>query len=126
MGPRREEQGPCKKRSEYNFLWKWTFSYLSELFRRGSARTLELSDYPEIEDEDASRNLSDKLCKDWEKESKKSNPKLYRSLIRVLGPTYMISGIAYLIEVGFKLGEALSLGRLLNWFSNPEGDMNIV
>ncbi|XP_055606100.1 ATP-binding cassette sub-family C member 4-like [Uranotaenia lowii] len=100
-----------------------TFWWTIDMFRKGSSRTLELSDIYQPLDKDRSEKLGDELERNWNRQlrkaSKKSNGR--PSLIRAVSWTFwrdwlLLSVITFFSEIVLRIAQPILLGRLLLYF----------
>ncbi|KAI9354057.1 hypothetical protein DFJ73DRAFT_827739 [Zopfochytrium polystomum] len=118
-----------KGRQDSSFLSRWLFAYMNPIIALGAKRLLQPDDYLPLDDQDGSLHIADRIQSSWKAELNRnaSNPekaRLWRAIIYGFGVQYLWPGLASLAESIVKIGEALVLGLLLDWFRKPGGSLS--
>ena len=116
-----------------NFLSLLTFWWMNSVFKTGSKRPLNQSDFLPLHEKDRTRDLTERLQKEWNKQVQECNrtkakqPKLWKCVLRTLS-CREISFILILwsIECTSRVCFPLVLGLLLRLLSSPEMDRPLV
>ncbi|KAJ3417651.1 Multidrug resistance-associated protein 4 [Chytridiales sp. JEL 0842] len=136
--PISQQKAQPPRRQETNFFIRWAFAYVNPVLKRGVAGELDGNDVMSIEDADKAHTLSTSILTSWEKElstyhahllnepNKPVNlhsPRLWYSTFKVFGLPYLWPGLASFVETIVKIAQALLLGYLLTWFSDPNSTL---
>ncbi|TPX30555.1 hypothetical protein SmJEL517_g05897 [Synchytrium microbalum] len=108
--------------SHYNFFYRWTFSFMNELVRRGLKRDLVAEDLPAIDPPDDSTKLVAAFTRAWKYELDKHGPKdanIWKAAFHAFGFGFMLGGLAFVAEACVQIGEAIMLGQILIYFQTP-------
>ncbi|KAJ3122663.1 Multidrug resistance-associated protein 4 [Physocladia obscura] len=118
-----EAQTPTARENS-SFLLRWSFSYITPVIKRGFRNVLKTEDYLPLESNDDASALSNRILSAWtaELQSGVKRPSLAKVSLLVFKTLIVGSALAYLVEMFVKIGEVLTMGALLNWFQNPNGD----
>ncbi|XP_055544991.1 ATP-binding cassette sub-family C member 4-like isoform X1 [Wyeomyia smithii] len=100
-----------------------TFWWTTDMFRKGSSRTLGLSDLYKPLNEDHADRLGDRLQVNWERqlEQRKKDPKRKPSLVKAIFRTFRLEWIWLSVltvfgEIVLRIAQPILLGRLLLYF----------
>eukprot|EP00698_Gefionella_okellyi_P017609 TRINITY_DN5180_c0_g1_i1.p1 TRINITY_DN5180_c0_g1~~TRINITY_DN5180_c0_g1_i1.p1 ORF type:complete len:1377 (-),score=356.53 TRINITY_DN5180_c0_g1_i1:83-4213(-) len=98
-----------------NWLSRLLFSYVTPLLRIGWTRPLNDSDLWELDQEDESNNLHDRLEKEWANEHRirPEKPSLFRTLLRMFWVPLTISWIFQAFSSAANLATTQVLNRLI-------------
>jgi hypothetical protein len=86
--------------STTNFISYLSFWWVGPLLRLGWKRPLQLDDIWDLCPEESSEVASNALLREWEKESKRENPSIFRASWRVYGHLFIGSGIIMFLWFG--------------------------
>jgi len=115
-----------------NIVSKTLLYWLNPFIRKGFQKDLVLEDLYKVPEEDLSKDLGEKLKREWDKELRVSRegkkPSLVRALCRAFGFWYLLSGIWVTIgECIIRPLQAISLGWLIrdvNLYLNLDPNAN--
>ena len=113
--------------SSANFLSRLTFYWMNGIFKIGNKRPLNQSDFLPLHDDDRTRDLTERLQKEWNNHVQECNstagkqPKLWKCVLR----TIYWKEILYLMSFWFiesicRVSQPLVLGLLLRLLSATE------
>ncbi|TPX37747.1 hypothetical protein SmJEL517_g00607 [Synchytrium microbalum] len=110
-----------KNWDESSWLYRWSFTFVEEMTKRGYRKELTPEEMPAICDQDRSEKLSDMFLDLWEKEVKKNgkNAKLWRAAVWTYAPKYFLAGFLLGLKTIAELGQANLLGAVLRYFQDP-------
>eukprot|EP01134_Creolimax_fragrantissima_P003514 CFRG3514T1 len=108
---------------------RFTYWWVNPIVSLGTKRPLEIDDSFLVLDADEARNITSSLKANWEKErisakEKSKQPQLYRSLIRTFWSPIIRSGIVGLLESAVRIGGAVFIGLLTQYF-DEESDISL-
>ena len=115
-----------------SFFSVLTLGWMNGIFKIGSKRPLNQSDFFPIHDDDKTRDLTERLQKEWNNHVQESNstgrkqPKLWKCVLR----TISLKEILYLMTFWFtesicRVSQPLVLGFLLRLLSSTEMDRTL-
>ncbi|XP_062563100.1 probable multidrug resistance-associated protein lethal(2)03659 [Armigeres subalbatus] len=110
-------------RQNASFLSVLTFWWTVDMFRKGSTKTLELSDlYKPLEDDHADK-LGDQLERNWRlqllncKHNRKAKPSLLKAIFRTFWKDWVVLSLVTVFgEIILRIAQPIFLGRLLLYF----------
>ena len=118
--------------SSANFLSLLTFYWMNGIFKIGNKRPLNQSDFLPLHDDDRTRDLTERLKKEWNNHVQECNstagkqPKLWKCVLR----TISWKEILYLMSFWFpesvcRVSQPLVLGLLLRLLSSTDSDRTL-
>lgn len=110
-----------------NFLSVLSFWWMNNIFKIGSQRPLKLSDLPPLCEEDRTRDLTERLQKEWNNHVQECNtiqgkqPKLWKCLLRMFSCMEILFLMSfYFVESVCRVSQPLVLGFLLQSLSSAQ------
>ena len=115
--------------SSANFLSLLTFYWMNGIFKIGSKRPLNQSDFFPLHDDDRTRDLTERLQKEWNNHVQECNtiagkqPKLWKCVLRATSLNEILYLMSFwLTESICRVSQPLVLGLLLRLLSSTEMD----
>ena len=110
-----------------NVLSLLTFWWVNSIFKAGSERPLDQSDYLPLHEEDRTRDVTEQLQKEWNNHVQDCNmtegkqPKLWKSVLRVIPGVEIVFWMCFfLVESICRVAQPLVLGLLLQSLGSAE------
>ena len=110
-----------------NFLSNLTFSWMNNIFKIGSKRPLKQSDILPLGEEDRTRDLTERLQKEWNTHvqechmTEDQQPKLWKCVLRMLSFTEILFLMSFMfVESVFRVSQPLVLGLILQSLSSDQ------
>ena len=120
---------PSHPTKSANFLSLLTFWWMNSIFKTGSKRPLNQSDFLPLHEEDSTRNLTERLQKEWNKHVQECNstegkqPKLWKCVLKTISCKEILFLTSFwIIESICRVSQPLILGFLLRLLSSTERD----
>ena len=122
---------PCHPtvRSSTSFCSLLTFEWMNSIFKTGSKRPLNQSDFLPLHENDRTRDLTEQLQKEWNDQVEECNneatggkkPKLWKCILRMLPWREIVLLMNFwLMESLFRISQPLVLGLLIHLLSSTE------
>ena len=118
--------------SSANFLSLLTFCWMNDIFKIGNKRPLNQSDFLPLHDDDRTRDLTERLQKEWNNHVQECNstagkqPKLWKCVLRTISWKEILYLMSFwFIESICRVSQPLVLGLLLRLLSSTENDRTL-
>lgn len=114
--------------STANFLSIVTFWWMNGVFRKGTERPLDESDFLPLHEKDRTRDLTERLQKQWNNDVAKCNedgtkPKLWKSVVKIISfKELCISWSLLLLESVGRVMQPLLIGILVHFLRSGNED----
>ena len=116
-----------------SFLSLLTFWWMNSIFAKGNKRPLNQTDFLPLHEEDRTRDLTERLQREWNNDVQESNktrgrqPKLWKCVLRTIARKEIIFLVSvWLVESLCRLSQPLLLGFLLGALSSAQVDISLV
>ena len=118
--------------SSANFLSLLTLGWMNGIFKIGSKRPLDQSDFLPLHDDDRTRDLTERLQKEWNNHVQECNttagkqPKLWKCVLRTIPWKEILCHMPFwFTESICRVSQPLVLGLLLRLLSSTEMDRTL-
>ncbi|KAL9954927.1 hypothetical protein ACROYT_G042515 [Oculina patagonica] len=111
-----------------NYLSIFTFWWMNDIFRKGTKQPLDQSDFLPLHHEDRTRDITERLQKQWNSDLQKCNeegtePKLWKSVIKIIPfKEFCISWSLLLLESVAQVMQPLLIGILVYFLRSGNAD----
>ena len=111
-----------------NFLSILTFWWINGIFRKGNKRPLDQSDFLPLHHQDRTRDLTERLRKQWNSDLQKCNeygtePKLWKSVMKMISfKEFCVSWSLILLESVAQVMQPLLIGILVHFLRSGDAD----
>ncbi|KAJ7394429.1 hypothetical protein OS493_000238 [Desmophyllum pertusum] len=113
-------------RKAYSLFSLLTFSWISDVFKTGSQRPLQQSDFLDVPEEDETNQLTEELQEKWNDELERSRqngrvPRLWKTVLKLLSPTDILFVIfTGLVDSIGRFTQPFLLGYFLSALMHPD------
>ena len=111
-----------------NFLSILTFWWMNGIFRKGNKRPLNQSDFLPLHHQDRTRDLTERLQKQWNSDLQKCNedgtePKLWKSVMKMIPfKEFCVSWLLILLESVAQVMQPLLIGIFVHFLRSGNAD----
>ncbi|XP_078359418.1 ATP-binding cassette sub-family C member 4-like [Oculina patagonica] len=122
-----DEKKNCHPATTANFLSILTFWWMNGLFKTGSERPLEQSDFLPLHHKDKTRDLTERLWKTWNNHVQECNktegrqPKLWKCVLKnIYWQEHIVNWCGFLVESTCRVIQPLLLGIIIDLLTSGE------
>ena len=104
-----------------NFLSLLSFWWMNNIVRIGSQRPLTQSDFLPLREEDRTRDLTERLQREWNNTSENKQPKLWKCVLRMLSCAEILFLMSFMfVESVCRTSQPLVLGSILQSLNSAQ------